>query len=103
MGKIRARRPKGSEGCPEVTVRESPLRAEEVGTWKSYINVDHTEKERSGPPLVDYDWYSFRQTLHKGIEEEDWRELYDAYKEMSRALGVKKPQEAPKKQKPSGK
>ena len=30
--------------------RESPdeltLGAEEVGTWKSYINVDHVEKER---------------------------------------------------------
>ena len=45
-------RPKGSEGEPEVTVRESPdeltLRAEEVGTWKSYINIDHVAKERWG-------------------------------------------------------
>ena len=48
MGKFKVRRPKGSDGCPEVTVRESPdevtLRADEVGTWKSYINVDHTAK-----------------------------------------------------------
>ena len=50
LGKFEVRRPKGSEGFPEVTVRESPdevtLRAEEVDTWKSYINVDHMVKER---------------------------------------------------------
>ena len=41
-----------SEGYPEVTVRESPnqltLRPEEVGTWKSHINVDHMAKQRWG-------------------------------------------------------
>ena len=83
-----------------MTVRESPdeltLRAEEVGTWKSYINVDHIAKERWGPPLVDTDWHAFCQALYKGIEGEDWGELFDAYKEMSRAVGVKKPQEAQK-------
>ena len=45
LGTFKIRRPKGSERYPEVTVRESPdelaLRAEEVGTRKSYINVDH--------------------------------------------------------------
>ena len=30
----------------------------------------------------------------KGIEGEDWRELFDAYNEMSRPVGVKRPQEA---------
>ena len=54
MGKFKVRRPKGSEGCPEVTVRESPddltLWAEEVGTWKTHSNVDHMEKERWGSP-----------------------------------------------------
>ena len=67
LGTFKIRRPKGSEGYPEVTVRESPdeltLRAEEVGTWKSYINVDHIEKERWGPPLVDVDWNAFCQAL----------------------------------------
>ena len=29
----------------------------------------------------------FCQALYKGIEGEDWGELYDAYKEMSRAVG----------------
>ena len=53
LGTFIIRRPNGSEGYPEVTVRESPdeltFRAEQVGTWKSYINVDHIEKERWGP------------------------------------------------------
>ena len=34
--------------------------------------------------------------MSKGIEGEDWGELFDAYKEMSRAVGVEKPQEAQK-------
>ena len=72
------------------------LRAEEVGTLKSYINVNHTEKERWCPPLVDYDWYAFCQALYRGIEGEDWGEMYDAYQEMSRAVAVKKPHEAQK-------
>ena len=77
-----------------MTVTESPdeltLRAEEVGTWKTYINVDHIEKERWGPLLVDYDWYAFCQALYKGIEGEDWGDMYDAYREMSRAVGVRR-------------
>ena len=83
-----------------MTVRESPdeltLRAEEVGTWKSYINVDPTAKERWGPHWVETDWHAFCQALHIGIEGEGWQEPYDAYKEMSRAVEVKKPQEAQK-------
>ena len=74
-----------------MTVRESPdeltLRVEEVGL---------IAKERWSPPLVDADCHAFCQALHKGIEGGDWGELYDAYKEMSRAVGVKKPQEAQK-------
>ena len=50
MGTMKVRQPKGSDGCLEVTVRESPdeltLRAEEVDTLKAYVNVDHIEKER---------------------------------------------------------
>ena len=83
-----------------MTVRESldelTVRVEEVGTWKSYINVDHMEKERRCPHLVDCDWNAFRQAVYKGIEGEDWREMYEAYKEMSRAVVVKKPQETQK-------
>ena len=32
----------------------------------------------------------------KGIEGEDWEDMYDSYMAMSRAVGVKKPQEAQK-------
>ena len=77
-----------------MTVRESPdeltLGAEEVGTWKTYINVDHVE------PPIDADWHAFCQALYEGIEGEDWGDQNDAYNEMSRAVGVKKPQEAQK-------
>ena len=73
-----------------MTVRESPdeltLRAEEVGTLETYMNVNHTEKESWGLPLVDYDWYAFCQALYKGIEGADWGEVYEAYKEMSKAV-----------------
>ena len=50
--------------------------------------------------LVDYDWYAFCQALCKGIEGEDWREMHEVYKEVSRAVGVKKPQEAQKAKSP---
>ena len=78
-----------------MTVRKSPdeltLRAEEVGTLKAYVNVNHM-----GRPLLDHDWHAFCQALYKGTEGEYWVEMYDSYKEMSRAVGVKKPQTAQK-------
>ena len=62
---FKVRRPKREEGYPEVLVRESPdeltLRADEAGTWKSCIKVDHIAKGRRGPPLVDADWHAFCQ------------------------------------------
>ena len=76
LGSFKVRRPKGEEGYPEVKVRESPdemtLRAEEVGSWTSCINVDHIEKEKWGSHLVDYDWYFFCQALYKH-RSESWR------------------------------
>ena len=84
-----------------MTVRESPdeltLRAEEVGTWKT---CRPHGKEEVGPLLVDCDWYAFCQAFYKGIEGEDWEELYDAYEEMSSAVGVTKPNESPKSEGP---
>ena len=80
MGTFEVLKPKVPEGCPEVTVRESPdeltLRAQEVGTLKAYVNVDLIEKERWESLLVDYDWYAFCQALCKSIEGEDWEEMY---------------------------
>ena len=49
-----------------------------------------------GPLLVDADWYAFCQSLYKGIDGDCWEEMYFSYREMSRAVGVKKPQEAQK-------
>ena len=94
------RKPKVPEGCLDVIARESPdeltLRAEEEGTSKALINVDHIEKERWSPPLVDAHWYAFCQALYKGIEGEDWEDMYEPYTEISRAVGAKIPQEAQK-------
>ena len=91
------RRPQCEEGSPEVLIREGPeevtLRAEEVGTPKSCLNFDHTAHERWRPLLVDADWHAFCQAIYKGIEGDDWEELYEHYKEMSKAAGVKKPNE----------
>ena len=57
MGTFQVRKPKVPEGGSDVIVRESPdeltLRAEEVGTSKALINVNHIEPERWGPLLVD--------------------------------------------------
>ena len=60
------------------------------------IDVKRIKPERWGPPLVDADWYAFCQALYKGIEGKDWEEMFDSCKVMSKALGVKKPQEAQK-------
>ena len=97
---FRVRKPKAPEVCPEVIVRESPdeltLRAEEVETSKALINVDKKEQERSNPPLVDADWQAFCQALYKGIEGEDWEEMFASYLEKIWAVEVKKPQDAQK-------
>ena len=99
-------RPKFEEGCAEVSIREGPeeltLRAEEVGSQKACINVDHIAKDRWRPPLVDADWHAFCQAIFKGTQGSDWGVLCDYYEEMSRAVGVKKPMKA-KKREPCGK
>ena len=55
LGTFQVLKPKVAEGYPEVTVRESPgeltLRAEEVGTSKTYINVDPIGKGEVGLPF----------------------------------------------------
>ena len=89
-----------AEGCSVVIVRENPdqltLRVEEVNTLKAYIDVNHIKPERWDPPKVDADWHAFNQALYKGIEGEDCEEMHDSYKEMGRAVRVKKPHEAKK-------
>ena len=101
-GTFQVRKPKVPEGCPEVIVRENSdeltLTAEEVGTSKVLVNVNYIEQERWGLPLVNADWYPFCQALYKGIEGEDWEQMYFSYRETGGAVGVK-----PRKQKPSGK
>ena len=57
----------------------------------SCINVDHVAEDRWGPPLVDADWHPFCQATSEGIERSEWEELYEHFKEMSGAAGVRKP------------
>ena len=56
-----------------------------------------TLKKKDGvPPLVDYDWYAFCQALYKGIEARRLGRHVFSYKEMSGAVGVRKPRDAQK-------
>ena len=75
-----------------MSIREGPeeltLRTEEVHSQKSCINVDHIAQGRWSPSLVDADWRAFCLAIYKGVEGGEWEELYDYYKEMSRAAGV---------------
>ena len=54
VGTFKVRKPKVPESIQEMTVKESPNElmfwAEEVGTWKTYINVNQIEEE-DGVPL----------------------------------------------------
>ena len=60
------------------------------------INVNDIEKERWVTPWwITTGMPSVRRCVTASMGE-DWGEFYDAYKEMSRAVGVKKPQEAQK-------
>ena len=63
---------------------------------KACIKAEHIAEDRWRPPLVDADWHAFSQAIFKGIEGSDWEEFYEHYKEMSRAAGVKKPNESQK-------
>ena len=45
---------------------------------------------------MDADWHAFCQAIYKGIEGEEWEELYTHYRDMSKATGTKKPSESQK-------
>ena len=52
-------KPNFSEDYPEAAIREGAdeltLKAEELGTLKACIHIDHTEDDRWRPPLVHAD------------------------------------------------
>ena len=68
-------KPQFGEAFPEATIREGAdeltLRADEVGTQRAFINTEHIEFERWGPPLGDADWH-----VNKRIQGKEWEELY---------------------------
>ena len=77
---LKVQKPNFSEAFSEAAIREGAdeltLRADEVGTQRPFINTDHIEFERWGPPLVDADWHAFFQAIYKGIEGKEWEDLY---------------------------
>ena len=87
-------------GVPEATIREGAdeltLRADAVGTQGAFINTEHIEFERWGPPQVGADWHTFCQAICKGTEGKEGEELYYHYREMSQATGAEKPNESQK-------
>ena len=88
-GSLPVQKPKFIEAFPEATITEGAveltLRAGEVGTQRAFINTEHIEFERCGPPLVDTDWHAFCRAIYKGIEGKEWEEQYHHYREMSQA------------------
>ena len=98
-GTFQVRKPKVPEGCQEVIVRESldelTLRAEELGTSKALINVDHIEQERWVLPwLMLTGMLSARRCTRASKEKTEKTCTFRT--KMSRAVVVKKPQEAQK-------
>ena len=61
-----------------------------------YCSGTHIDEKILEPLLVDADWQFFCQAMYKGIEGNEWRELYNHYREMSKAAGAKKPSESRK-------
>ena len=68
---LKDQEPNFSEAFPEAAIREGAdeltLGADEVGTQRAFINTDHIEFERWGPPLVDASWHAFCRAIYKGI------------------------------------
>ena len=65
---LEVQKPKFSEAAIREGADELTLRADEVGTQRAFINTDHIEFERLGPPLVDADWHASAKRSTKGTE-----------------------------------
>ena len=74
------KKPQFSEDLPDAVIREGAdeltLRAEEVGSARTFFYAKHVELERRGPPLVGADWHAFCETIYKGIEGKEWEALH---------------------------
>ena len=64
-----------------------------MDTVKAHVNVDHKARERWGLPIVNFDWPAFVSRCIKASKEKTGKQCM-IRTEMSRAVGVKKPQEA---------
>ena len=93
---FRVRKPKVPEGCSDVTVRESPDELTEVGTSKAYTDVNHIEPENGVLPWLMLTGMPSARRCTKASRAKIGKKMYVSCKVMSKAVGVKKPQEAQK-------
>ena len=88
------------EGCLEVIVSENSdeltLRAEELGASKASVNVDHIEPERWVLSWLMLTGMPSARRCTKASTETVGKKCTSRTEKMSRAVGVKKPQEAQK-------
>ena len=71
------------QGAEELT-----LRAEEVGSRRTFIDTTHVEAERWGPPQVDADWHAC-QAIYPGIEGHEQETMFYYYKYLHQAVRTK--------------
>ena len=67
-----------------------------MNTSKSWTDVNHIKPERWPLSWLMLTGMPSARRCAKASEGEDWEEMYESLKEMSRAVGAKKPQEAQK-------
>ena len=80
--------------CIREEVGGLTLRAEEVGSRRTFVDTKHIELERWGPPLVDADWHAFCQAIYKGSEGKEWEALHCHFRKLHQATGNKKPSDS---------
>ena len=74
-------------------------RGNRIQRWRKHGNCVSSQKiakEREYVAVMSVGLPGVCRALCKDIVGEDWRELYDPYRDMCRAVGVKKPQEGQK-------
>ena len=64
---------------------------------RAFIDAKQNELERWEPPRVDADWHGLCQAIYKGIEGDEWEELYLSLQRVeTRRQEPKKPSESEK-------
>ena len=87
--------PKFSVDRPEAATREEAgefaLRRGDEGGLRTFTDTTNVGDNRWGPPLVDEDWHGICQAILKGIEGEEWEQLYYEHVEKCKAVNLRQP------------